>query len=134
MKETLLDTDILSYYLKGDKGVQRKVAEYLESFSSLNISIITQYEIRCGLEHKKATRQIKEFEIFISTCNIIGLTQKSILISAKEYGRLKRKGIIIGNSDMLIAGIAKSNNMHLATNNEKHFKNIKSLQISNWKK
>ena len=56
MKETLLDTDILSYYLKGDTDVDKKVKEYLKKSPTLVISKITQYEILSGLEYKKANR------------------------------------------------------------------------------
>ncbi len=135
MNPVLLDTDILTYYLKGDQNVVQKLKAYLERFPRLNTSLITKYEILSGLEHKKASRQITEFELFLSTsCNVLNITAASIKISAKEYGRLRRKGIVIGNSDILIAGIALSNNMRLATNNEKHFKHIHNLHIENWKK
>ena len=130
----ILDTDILSYYLKGDIDVDKRVKEHLKKSQALIISRITQYEILSGLEHKKATRQIKEFELFLLDCKILDLTENAVKIAAKEFGRLKRKGIIIGNSDILIAGIALSNNMKIATNNEKHFKNIEGLLIDNWKK
>jgi len=134
MRETLLDTDILSYYLKGDRDIDKRVKEYLKKYQTLVISRITQYEILSGLEYKKATRQIKEFQLFLLDCKILDLNENAVKLGAKEYGRLKRKGIIIGNSDILIAAIAMSNNMKLATNNEKHFKNIKGLEIDNWKK
>ncbi len=133
-KERLLDTDILSYYLKGDADVDKHVKKYLKNSPALVISRITQYEIFSGLEYKKASRQIKEFELFLLDCKILDLSEAAVKIAAKEFGRLKRTGIIIGNSDLLIAGIALSNNMILATNNEKHFKHIKGLQIENWKK
>ena len=45
MKETLIDTDILSYYFKGDTQVVENFQEYLESYSYINIPIITYYEI-----------------------------------------------------------------------------------------
>jgi len=133
MKETLLDTEILSYYLKGDSDVDKRVKEYLNNFSTLTISKITQYEILSGLEYKQATRQIQELERFLSDCTILDLTENIIRIAAKEFGRLKRNGVTIGNSDILIAATALSNNFSLATNNEKHFKHVKDLRIDNWK-
>lgn len=133
MMETLIDTDILSYYLKGDSDVDKKVKTYLNHFSSLTISKITQYEIFSGLEYKQATRQIKQFEAFLSDCEVVELSESTIRIAAKEFGKLKRKGITIGNSDILIAATALSNNLILATNNIRHFKHIENLQIDNWK-
>ncbi len=132
MQETLIDTDILSYYLKGNEKVITKVIEYLKEYPTLNISSITYFEILGGLEYKKATRQIKEFENFSSNCRIFNVDQESIRLSAKEYGRLRRKGITIGNSDLLIAGIALKNKFVLITNNTNHFKQIKGIKVKNW--
>lgn len=58
MNECLIDTDILSYYMKGDSSVTSKVTAYLttEGFSQLTISEITYYEIRAGLEYKQAEK------------------------------------------------------------------------------
>ena len=134
MKEAIIDTDILSYYLKGDLDISRKVRDYLELYHNLNISIITQYEILGGLEYKKATKQIQEFESFLKECNVVNLTNNSIYHSAKAFGRLRRKGVTIGTSDLLIAGQALEQDWGLITNNEKHFKDIEGLDIDNWRK
>ncbi len=41
MEESILDTDTLSYFLKGDETVAKKVIQYLEEYEKLLISIIT---------------------------------------------------------------------------------------------
>jgi predicted nucleic acid-binding protein len=46
---------------------------------------------------------------------------------------LRRQGITIGTSDLLIAGIAIEKNLQLITNNKKHFENIEGLEMDNWK-
>ena len=132
MKEALIDTDILSYYLKGNQKVIEKVVEYLKIYPTLNISTITYFEVLGGLEYKKASRQIKDFKSFVLNCNVYNIDKESITISAKEYGRLRRKGITIGSPDLLIAGIATKNNSVLVTNNENHYKPINKLKIENW--
>jgi len=100
MKEALIDTDILSYYLKGNQKVIENVAEYLRTYSTLNISTITYFEVLSGLEYRKASRQIKDFKEFVSNCNVHNIDKGSKEISAKEYGRLRRKGITIGSPDL----------------------------------
>ncbi len=60
----LLDTDILSYFLKGDPAVVRQVKTYLNTNDILEISIITYYEITSGLLAKNASKQLKVFEDF----------------------------------------------------------------------
>jgi tRNA(fMet)-specific endonuclease VapC len=132
--EALIDTDILSFYFKGDPNVIAKFRDYLKEFDQINISIITFYEIVGGLKHKKADRQILEFEEFVSNNNIIHISEDSARQSAEVYADLKLRGITIGTSDILIAGIALDNELTLITNNEKHYSPIRGLKIENWKK
>jgi tRNA(fMet)-specific endonuclease VapC len=49
MNKALLDTDTLSYFLKGDPVVVKNAIDYLAHFNILEISIITYYEIMSGL-------------------------------------------------------------------------------------
>lgn len=134
MTEALIDTDILSFYFKGDANVIAKFKDYLKEFDQINISIITFYEIIGGLKHKKADRQIQEFEGFLSNNNIIHISEDSARKSAEIFADLKQRGITIGTSDILIAGIALDNELTLITNNEKHYEPIRGLKIENWKK
>lgn len=134
MKEALIDTDILSYFLKGNIKVVDKFKEYLKKWGSFNIAIISYYEIISGFEKKAAYTQKTEFEELISAQNIFNLTIETVKTSAQVFGDLKRKGIEIGNSDLLIAGIAMTHDLIMVTNNEKHFTQIPKLQVENWAK
>ena len=134
MTESLVDTDILSFYFKGDQKVVNKFNDYLREFDVINISIVTYYEIHGGLKFKKAERQIKEFEEFVTNNTIIHISEESAKISGDVYADLRQNGITIGTSDILIAGIAIENELTLITNNERHYESIKGLKIENWKK
>jgi tRNA(fMet)-specific endonuclease VapC len=136
MKESILDTDILSFYLKGNEKVKKNVEKYLYQgdFSNLTITEITYFEILAGLEYRKAFKQIQVFEEFITKCRVVRLSNSSLKKSAFYYGKLRRKGIVIGIPDLLIAGIVIEHDCILVTNNEKHFKPIDELITSNWKK
>jgi tRNA(fMet)-specific endonuclease VapC len=98
--EALLDTDILSFYFKGDIKVIEKVNAYLKEYDQLNISIITYYEIIAGLKFKSANNQLKEFEEFVNNNNIIYISEGSAQISGDVYADLRSKGKIIGTSDI----------------------------------
>jgi tRNA(fMet)-specific endonuclease VapC len=132
--ESLVDTDILSFYFRGDEKVLERFGEYLKEFDSINISLITYYEITAGLKFKNAEKQIRDFEEFVKNNTIIHLSEESAQISAKVYAELRQNGITIGTSDILIAGIAIENGLTLITNNEKHYEAIKGLKVENWKK
>lgn len=134
MTESLVDTDILSFYFKGDPKVISKFNDYLKRFDVINMSIITYYEILGGLNFKKAEKQLKEFEEFVANNTIIHISEESAKISGNIYADLRQKGITIGTSDILIAGIAIENELTLITNNERHYASIQELKIENWKK
>ena len=134
MTEALIDTDILSFYFKGDTRVIERFRRYLKEFDQINLSLITYYEIIAGLKFKKAEKQLLDFEEFIRNNTIIHLSEESAKISGEIYAELRQSGITIGTSDILIAGIAIENGLTLITNNEKHYEPIQRLKTENWKK
>lgn len=133
MNRVLVDTDILSYYFKGDKIVVENFRKYLEQFDLIEISLVTYYEIVSGLLAKNALKQLNIFDEFISSNLIVPMTEKSARISSELYSTLKQSGKIVDDVDLFIAGIAIENDMILATNNEKHFGRIPGLISANWK-
>ena len=134
MKESLIDTDILSYYFRGNPEVVSRFNMYLDNFDRINISLITYFEILSGLLVKDSKGKLKMFESFCSTSTIINPTVLSASIAAQTVARLHKNGTIIGNQDILIAATAIENNLILVTNNEKHFSRIENLEIENWTK
>ena len=65
MRRYLLDTNIISFYLKGDPSLKEKV---LNNIGSIAISIISYYEIVSGLQSINAAKRIDEFDRF---CELI---------------------------------------------------------------
>lgn len=132
MKSSMVDTDILSEFLRGNKKVVSKFEEHLDEFGFISISIITYYEILNGLLYKDAKKQLGKFEEFAGLNKILPLTVKTVTISANIQAELRKNGTEIGHADTLIAGIAIAGDLQLITNNTKHFKRIKNLEIANW--
>lgn len=130
MSKYLLDTNIISFYLKGDKRLKEKLSCNIDS---LAISIISYYEIVSGLQSINAAKRINEFENFCEFVDIINLNKSSIKASCHIYSDLKKVGNLIDDIDILIAGIAISNNLIFITDNTKHFERIKNLKIENWR-
>ena len=133
MDRALIDTDILSYYFKGDPVVVKNFQRYLKNYETIEISIITYYEIMSGLLAKNAFKQLSVFEDFVSENIVVPLSNKSSEISAEIYSSLKTSGRIIDDIDILIAGIAIENDLTLITNNTGHFSRIDGLKMKNWK-
>jgi tRNA(fMet)-specific endonuclease VapC len=133
MDRVMIDTDILSYFFRGDQEVKIKFKEYLEHFNFIEISIITHYEITSGLLAKNAFKQLEVFNDFMSGNIILPLTVNSSKISSDLYASLRKSGNSVDDIDLLIAGIAIENNLTLVTNNVNHFGRIGDLKIQNWK-
>ena len=134
MIRALIDTDILSYYFKGNRLVIDNFKEYLKYFDYFEISVITYYEIVGGLLAKDAHRQLNIFEEFVSDNIVLQLNEGAAKVSGELYSTLRKSGNIIDDIDLLIAGIAIDNDLVLVTNNESHFMRIPGLRIENWAK
>jgi len=130
VRKYLLDTNIISYYLKGIENLREKITTNIDS---LCISIISYYEIVSGLQSIDANKRINEFEKFCKLIEIINLDKASILASCKIYASLKKSGKLIDDIDILIAGIALSNNLVMITDNTEHFDRIEGLKVENWR-
>jgi tRNA(fMet)-specific endonuclease VapC len=130
VRKYLLDTNIISYYLKGIENLKERITTNIDS---LSISIISYYEIISGLQSIDANKRINEFEKFCKLIDIINLDKASILASCKIYASLKKSGKLIDDIDILIAGIALSNNLVMITDNTEHFNRIEGLKVENWK-
>ena len=132
MKPSMLDTDVLSEFLRGNPKVIEKVAEHLKEYGFVSLSIITYYEMLNGLLYKDARKQLQTFEDFIQLNKVIPLTFPMAKAAAVIKADLRKKGTEIGHTDTLIAGTAITSELHLITNNTNHFMRIKGLVIDNW--
>jgi tRNA(fMet)-specific endonuclease VapC len=130
VRKYLLDTKIISYYLKGIENLKEKITSNIDS---LSISIISYYEIVSELQSIDAKKRITEFEKFCKLIDVVNLDRASILASCQIYSNLKKLGNLIDDIDILIAGIALSNNLVMVTDNTEHFKRIQGLKVENWK-
>lgn|ERR1035437_8830227 len=134
MKPSLVDTDILSEFLRGNPKVIENADKYLQTYDAINLSIITYYEILNGLLYKDAKNQLKKFTEFADLNKVLPLTMRATRLAAEIYAELRKKGKPIGHTDSLIAGIALANDLQLVTNNMEHFKRVKGLELTNWLK
>lgn len=87
----MLDTDILSEFLRGNARVISKVDEHLKEYGFINLSIITYYEILNGLLYKDARKQLAIFEEFIELNKVIPLTIPMAKTAAKIQVDLRKK-------------------------------------------
>ena len=132
MKVFVLDSNILSFYLRQNQQVIQKVHNALLSGYEVLISPIGYYEVKRGLLAIKAEKRLREF---FSLCKILGVGQldNSILdFAADIYQELRDKKLTIEDADILTAAFCKRHEFTLVTNNTKHFQAISGLQHCDW--
>ena len=134
LPQVLLDTDTLSVYMRREPVVVAHIEDYLDVYGQFNLSIMTRYEILRGLKAKRATAKITRFNTLCAANNVFPLTDEIVEQAAEVYADLYRRGELISDGDMLIAGTALVHNLVVITNNEKHFSRISGLHIDNWLK
>ena len=128
----LLDTNICIYLIK------KRPPEALAQFKrhppqDVAISTITLFELEYGVE-KSQYRQRSQDALakFLLPLNLLDLDRSAAADAAAIRAELERKGLPIGPYDLLIAGLARSQNMTLVTNNTKELERIDGLRLENW--
>ena len=127
-----LDTDIVSYYFSGNIQIRNKIVASIQNGDPICITSINVYEILKGYKWNK--NKNKEFVLkkFIEKINVFSIDDEIIELAADIYADLRKTGKTISDADILIAAIVIMNEGTLVSNNTKHYKNIRNLQLVNW--
>lgn len=129
----LLDTNIVSYYLRRVSPVlEERVNDALRQ-RSIAISVITRAELRYGqMGMASADRRRPLIDSFL-------LRLPSVewgCDAADRYGALrhtlKTQGTPIGDMDTLIAAHAQAEELILVTHNTRHFDQVPGLTLEDW--
>lgn len=98
------------------------------------ISEITLAELVFGAENSpNPIRNFKIIDKFSEQIKIIPIFN-GIQIYAKEKVRLRRKGEMISDFDLLIGATAIANDLIMVTENTKEFRRIAEINLENWVK
>ena len=130
MKKYLLDTNICAYFLNGKFNLKAKIEEV--GIENCFVSEITNAELKYGVE--KSTfkeRNRKTLETFQTKFDVIPIFP-ALDIYAKEKVRLKTKGKILDDFDLLIGSTAIFNNLTLVTKNISDFDRLENIVIKDW--
>lgn len=129
----LLDTNIVSYFVKGISAslVQRMRAGV--DAQDIAISALTRAELRYGVElMDKFDKRRRRIELVLKEFPTLPWSSDA----ADEFGRirgyLKRNGRPVGEFDTQIAAHALAEKLILVTHNTRHFENIPQLKLEDW--
>jgi predicted nucleic acid-binding protein len=127
-----LDTNIISFYLRGNAIVIANVEKAINDGNSIVIPPLVYYEVKRGLMLINATKKLEEFEVFCELFPVGELSNYLLEESIKIYVQERKAGRNIEDADIFIATFCIHNNYILITDNLKHFKNINNLNAINW--
>ncbi|RAM50335.1 MAG: VapC toxin family PIN domain ribonuclease [Hapalosiphonaceae cyanobacterium JJU2] len=128
----LLDTNILSYILKRNATVDKKLREVNTRGEEVFISCITYYEVKRGLLAISATRQLAEFNQFVRKYGVLFLDDIETIERACEiHADLKKKGTPIQEADILIAATAITRGLILVSNDSDMLR-VSEISLENW--
>lgn len=128
----LLDTNIISYWMRGDREVIDRIKQHAPS--DLFLSTITLAEILYGVEKaptKKKERRLKIKQIS-SLLGMYSFDEAAAVAYAVIRAQLEREGRVISERDTQIASIAMANKHILVTHNVKEFGRIGKLKVEDW--
>ena len=130
MKKYLLDTNICAYFFNGKFNLTEKIDEV--GFDNCCVSEITIAELKYGIAkstHKeKNQKALDTFQAKIDVLPIFPVLD----IYAEEKARLKTKGRMLDDFDLLIGTTAIFNNLTLVTKNVSDFDRLDGIVIEDW--
>ena len=126
----LLDTNICIHFFRGK-------FDLIETFNEIGIetcaiSEITLAELIFGAENSpNPEKNHLLIERFIEQITILPIFN-SIIKYGKQKAKLRKKGRIISDFDLLIGCTATENDLIMVTENVNEFKRIDGIKIENW--
>jgi tRNA(fMet)-specific endonuclease VapC len=126
----MLDTDSVSFVLRGEGGVAERLMAHTPS--EVCLSAMSLSELRFGADKRRSKRLHGLIDTFIANVEVVSFDPAAATMFGRICAALQAKGSPIGTFDTLIAAHAMSLNLTLVTNNTKHFKQVHGLKTQNW--
>ncbi len=130
MFEFMLDTDTVSWALRGQGAVPTRLLEHRPS--QLCVSSITLAELRFGANAKGSRKLHRLIDTFVKSVAVLPFDEAAADRFGPVASALARRGEPIGTFDTLIAAHAMSVGLTFVTNNLKHFQRVAGLKTANW--
>ena len=124
----LVDSDWVIDYLHEVEQTAGRLDELAPD--GLGLSIVSLAELYEGLFHSRRPEADERIlRGFLSGVEVVDLDEEICRIFARERGRLRSAGMLIGDLDLLIASTALRHGLTLLSNNRRHFERIEGLAI-----
>ncbi len=126
----LLDSNICIHFFRGKFGLIDKLSAI--GLENCAISEITLAELVFGAENSDAPEKNHELiDKFVDQLTIIPIFD-SIRTYGQEKARLRKKGEMISDFDLLIGCTSVEKGLIMVTENIREFQRIRDIKIENW--
>lgn len=128
----LLDTCVISDFIKGEKGVVSKMLSLQPNW--IAVSTISKMEVEYGLSlsESRARQLAPRIKAFFDSVHLIPFSGEDATSAAVVRAQLRKAGTPIGPYDVLLAGTAVNRDLILVTSNVSEFRRVKGLRLENW--
>ena len=133
MKRYLLDTNIVSYFIKGiHPGLHGRMRLALQA-QDIAISAITRAELRYGQNLMAADdkRRVR-IDLLLQDLPVMPWNTAAADIYGEIGALLRHQGTPIGEMDTQIAAHALAEDFILVTHNTRHFEKVLGLKLEDW--
>jgi predicted nucleic acid-binding protein len=136
--KVILDTDILSEYLKGyNSAVAGRAVAYAKEHGVFSFTSIAVFEIVYGLQLKQASTQLAKVLAWLNLNEEITPIAADYRSAASIKAAAQKQGCVVELPDCLIAAIAIRMDRPLVTGNTGDFQAIQrtgvKLVLENWR-
>ena len=127
----VLDTNTISQILRRNVTAIAHLGEAARKGDDLVMCPVVFYEIWRGLLHRRAERQLADFNAFARTLRWVDYDRSTWVAAAELWADQRRRGRIHEDADLLIAAFTKRLSATLATNNTADFIDL-DVPLDDW--
>ncbi|MGD0451673.1 MAG: type II toxin-antitoxin system VapC family toxin [Candidatus Bathyarchaeia archaeon] len=127
---TIIDTDILTDFLRNKKEDVTFITQLEEKKTLLSTTAINAFELYYGAyKSRQSIQTLQATKKLLERLVLLPLTPRSAQRAGHIYAELELDGHSIGLRDTFIAAIALTRSCSVATRNIEHFKKVKGLTV-----
>ncbi|MGO8900410.1 MAG: type II toxin-antitoxin system VapC family toxin [Isosphaeraceae bacterium] len=126
----LLDTNICSAHMRRPGGLAHRFFQYA---SGIAISTVVLAELYSGAyKHPNPSRLLALIVDLLQEVAVLDFDSACAEQFGKVQGGLLRQGIMVPETDLMIASVALIHDLTLVTHNTADFQNIPGLRLDDW--
>lgn len=123
----VIDTDVLIWYMKGNKNAYK----IIEDSKGLFLSVVTYMELVQGMRNKNELNNLRR-ALYAWDSQILYISEE-ISVKAMFFVEQHYLSHSIQLADALVGATAIAHGLPILTGNDKHYKILKDLQIKKFR-